>query len=125
MIVSQIAVTHALTMRSFGNLNRSHEIQQQDSNAPTITRLTKTFASQVDALAKLARSWRRAAGCVDHVHIDAGEQAIVGAVAHPGGPGAKPRTTSCNEQRELHSRFRWQRDAEPKPGPGDRASLQW
>jgi hypothetical protein len=31
MIVSQIAVTHALTMRSLGNLNRSSNIQQQDS----------------------------------------------------------------------------------------------
>jgi hypothetical protein len=46
----------------------------------------------------------------------------------PGGPRTliqKPGTTSCNEQREPHCRFRWQRDAEPKPGPGDRTSLQW
>jgi hypothetical protein len=42
-------------MRSFGNLNRSDQIQQQDSNALTIARLTRAFASQVDALAKLRR----------------------------------------------------------------------
>jgi hypothetical protein len=38
MIVCQMAVTHALTMRSFGNLNRSSSIQRQDSNALTVSR---------------------------------------------------------------------------------------
>jgi hypothetical protein len=55
MIICQMAVTHPLTMRSLGNLNRSSSIQQQDSNALTAARLTKAFASQVDALAKLRR----------------------------------------------------------------------
>jgi len=55
MIVCQMAVTHALTMRSLGNLNRSNGIQQQDSNALTVARLTKAFASQMDALGKLRR----------------------------------------------------------------------
>jgi hypothetical protein len=41
------------------------------------------------------------------------------------GPDRKPRTTSCNEQRRSRCRFRWPRDAEPKHGAGDRASLQW
>jgi hypothetical protein len=50
MTICQMAVTHGLTMRSLGNLNRSNEIQQQDSNALAIARLTKAFASQVDAL---------------------------------------------------------------------------
>jgi hypothetical protein len=55
MVICQMAVTHALTMRSFGNLNRSSSIQQQDSNTLTIARLTKAFASQMDALGKLRR----------------------------------------------------------------------
>ena len=33
-----MAVTHVLIMRSFGNLNPSDNIQQQDSNALTIAR---------------------------------------------------------------------------------------
>jgi len=49
MAIAQMAVTHALTMRSFGNLNRSSSIQQQDSNALTVARLTKAFASQIAA----------------------------------------------------------------------------
>ena len=35
-----------------------------------------------------------------------------------------PRTTSCNEQRRHHCRFRWRRDAEPKPATGSPANLQ-
>src|SRR6516162_5202563 len=87
MVISQMAVTHALTMRSYGNLNRSDNIQQQDSNALTIARLTKAFASQVDALAKLRRGGEQRV-VVEHVHIHAGAQAIVGAVSHTGGPRA-------------------------------------
>jgi hypothetical protein len=87
MIVCQMAVTHALTMRSLGNLNRSNEMQQQDSNALTVARLTKAFASQVDALGKLRRGGEQRV-VVEHVHIHAGGQAIVGAVTHTGGPRA-------------------------------------
>jgi hypothetical protein len=87
MIISQMAVTHALTMRSFGNLNRSSSIQQQDSNALTVGRLTKAFASQMDALARLRRGGEQRV-VVEHVHIHAGAQAIVGTVNHTGGPRA-------------------------------------
>jgi len=87
MIVSQMAVTHALTMRSLGNLNRSSNIQQQDSNALTVARLTKAFASQMDSLAKLRRGGEQRV-VVEHVHVYQGGQAIVGAVTHTGGPQA-------------------------------------
>jgi hypothetical protein len=87
MLVCEMAVTHALTMRSLGNLNRSNEIQQQDSNALTVARLTKAFASQMDALGKLRRGGEQRV-VVEHVHIHAGAQAIVGAVNHTGGPPA-------------------------------------
>jgi hypothetical protein len=87
MLVCQMAVTHALMMRSLGNLNRSNEIKQQDSNALTVARLTKAFTSQMDALAKLRRGGEQRV-VVEHVHIHAGAQAIVGAVTHTGGPRA-------------------------------------
>jgi hypothetical protein len=87
MTICQLAVTHALTMGSLGNLNRSDNIQQQDSNALTIARLTKAFASQVDALAKLRRGGEQRV-VVEHVHIHSGAQAIVGSVTHTGGPRA-------------------------------------
>jgi hypothetical protein len=125
MVICQMAVTHALTMRSFGNLNRSNEIQQQDSNALTVARLTKAFGSQVDALAKLRRGGEQRV-VVEHVHIHAGAQAIVGAVTHTGGPRASSKAKDNLMQRttQAHCRFRWQSDAEPKPGAGERACLQ-
>jgi hypothetical protein len=87
MVVCQMAVTHALTVRSLGNLNRSNEIQQQDSNALTVARLTKAFASQVDSLAKLRRGGEQRV-VVEHVHVYPGGQAIVGPITHTGGPRA-------------------------------------
>jgi hypothetical protein len=98
MIVSQMAVTHALTMRWLGNLHRSNNIQQQDSNALTVARLTKAFASQIDSLAKLRRGGEQRV-VVAHVHIHAGGQAIVGAVTHTGGPPALSKTKDNLMQR--------------------------
>jgi hypothetical protein len=86
MVICQMAVTHVLTMRSFGNLNRSDSIQQQDSNALTVARLTKAFASQMDALAKLRRGGEQRV-VVEHVHVYPGGQAIVGTITHTGGRG--------------------------------------
>jgi hypothetical protein len=107
MLICQMAVTHALTMKSFSNLNRSDQIQQQDSNALTIARLTKAFASQVDALAKLRRGGEQRV-VVEHVHVYPGGQAIVGAVTHTGAsPGSRPRsrTTPCIKPRANLCRF--------------------
>jgi hypothetical protein len=96
MVICQMAVTHALTMRSFGNLNRSSEIQLQDSNALAVARLTKAFASQVDALAKLRRGGEQRV-VVEHVHVYPGGQAIVGTVNHTGGRGV------LKNQRQPHA----------------------
>jgi len=96
MVVCQMAVTHALTMRSFGNLNRSESIQQQDSNALAVARLTKAFASQIDALAKLRRGGEQRV-VVEHVHVYPGGQAIVGTVNHTGGRGV------LENQRQPHA----------------------
>ena len=98
MVVCQMAVTHALTMRSFGNLNRSNSIQQQDSNALTIARLTKAFASQTNSLTKLRRGGEQRV-VVEHVHIHAGGQAIVGAFFF-----TRLRRKGVCALHELHSR---------------------
>ena len=86
MVICQMAVAHALLMKSFGNLNRSNEIQQQDTNALTIARLSKAFGSQVDALVKLRRGGEQRV-VVEHVHVYQGGQAIVGTVNHAPGVG--------------------------------------
>jgi hypothetical protein len=125
MIVSQMAVMHALTMRSFGNPEPERPNPTAGFKCIDDCRLTKAFASQMDALVKLRRGGEQRV-VVEHVHIHAGGQAIVGAVTHTGGPRAL-----IENQEQPHAttnagcRFRWSSDAEPKPGPGDRASLQW
>ena len=63
---------------------RSKEIPQQDSNGLALHRLSRTFTSQIDALAKLRRGGEQKV-TVEHVHVHAGGQAIVGAVETGGG----------------------------------------
>jgi hypothetical protein len=88
MLLAQMAVTHALFMRKAGHLGRSEQIPQQDSNGLALARLSKAFASQVEALAKLRRGGEQLVR-VEHVHVHSGGQAIVGNVNHNGG-GAPP-----------------------------------
>jgi hypothetical protein len=86
MLVIQMAVTHILTMRSARLMAKSNEIPQQDSNGLALHRLTRTFTSQIDALAKLRRGGEQKV-TVEHVHVYPGGQAIVGNVTHSPGTG--------------------------------------
>ena len=87
MLVIQMAATHVLAMRSAAALNHSENIPQQDSNSLALTRLTKTFTAQVEALSKLRRGGTQKV-TVEHVHVYEGGQAIVGSLPHSGGRGA-------------------------------------
>jgi len=86
LLIIQMAVTHALAMKKAGLLNRVKEIPQQDSAALVLSRLTRTFTAQVEALTKLRRGGEQKV-IVEHVHVYPGGQAIVGSVTHTGGPG--------------------------------------
>jgi len=87
MLVLQMAITHALAMRSARLMVGSKEIPQQDSNGLALHRLTRTFTTQIDALAKLRRGGEQKV-TVEHVHVYPGAQAIVGNVTHSPGAGA-------------------------------------
>lgn len=84
MLVTQMAITHVLAMRSARSLAKSTEIPQQDSNGLALHRLTKTFTTQIDALAKIRRGGEQRV-IVEHVHVYPGGQAIVGNVTTTGG----------------------------------------
>ena len=86
MLVIQMAITHALAMRSARLMAGSKEIPQQDSNGLALHRLTRTFTTQIDALAKLRRGGEQKV-TVEHVHVYPGGQAIVGNVTHSPGAG--------------------------------------
>ncbi len=79
MLVIQMAITHALAMKTAGNLRRVETLPQQDSAGLLLSRLTRTFTTQVEALAKLRRGGTQKVR-VEHVHVYPGGQAIVGNV---------------------------------------------
>jgi hypothetical protein len=62
------------------------DIPQQDSAERAFNKLARTFAAQVEAL-KRYRTGGEQRVIVQHVNVNEGGQAIVGAVNHPGGGG--------------------------------------
>jgi hypothetical protein len=85
MLLIQMATTHALAMKLSRRLCTVDTIEQTDSASVTLTRLQRTFTTQVEALANLRRGGRQKM-TVEHVHVHPGGQAIVGNVT--GGEGA-------------------------------------
>jgi hypothetical protein len=92
MLASQMAVTHALAMDLLGRVKQSPTVPYMETCANLATKLQRTFVAQVEALAKLRRGGEQKV-TVEHVHVHAGGQAIVGAVtqAAPGGGGDEPK----------------------------------
>ncbi len=86
MLASQMAVTHALAMDLLGRVKQSPTVPYMETCANLATKLQRTFVAQVEALSKLRRGGEQKV-TVEHVHVHAGGQAIVGAVtqAAPGG----------------------------------------
>jgi hypothetical protein len=92
MLASQMAVTHALAMDLLGRVKQSPSVPYMETCANLATKLQRTFVAQVEALSKLRRGGEQKV-TVEHVHVHAGGQAIVGAVtkAAPGGGGDEPK----------------------------------
>jgi len=86
MLVSQMTVTHALAMDFLGRARRAEYVKQLDSCGALAVKLLRTYAAQVEALAKLRRGGEQTVR-VEHVHVHAGGQAVVGNVSHRGGGG--------------------------------------
>jgi hypothetical protein len=96
MLAAQMAVIHCATMAFARRLNHVENIPQQDSAERTLNKLARTFAVQMEAL-KRYRTGGEQKVTVQHVTVNDGGQAIVGAVApapvgvgHPKNPAAAP-----------------------------------
>src|SRR5215212_1314626 len=96
MLASQMAVTHALAMDLLGRTRQSPTVPYMQVCANLATKLQRTFVQQVETLAKLRRGGEQKVR-VEHVHVHAGGQAIVGNVAHPGGGGALENRSQPHE----------------------------
>jgi hypothetical protein len=88
MLAAQMAVTHDAMMTFARRLAHAEMIEQQDSAERGLTKLSRTFAMQVEAL-KRYRSQGEQVVRVERVTVHEGGQAIVGNVSHGmGGRGA-------------------------------------
>lgn len=87
MLATQMGAIHAATMMMARKLNHVTTIPQQDSAERTLNKLARTFTTQMDAL-KRYRTGGQQKVTVEHVTVNSGGQAIVGAV-QTGGGGCK------------------------------------
>jgi hypothetical protein len=92
MLAAQMAAVHMASMTFARRLSHVETIPQQDSASNAFNKLTRTFASQVEAL-KRYRSGGEQKMTVQHVHVAEGGQAIVGNVnASTEGVGARKKS---------------------------------
>ena len=84
MLAVQMAAIHAATMMLARRLNHVETLPQQDSAERALNKLARTYAVQMETL-KRYRTGGQQRVTVEHVTVNAGGQAIVGAVATGGG----------------------------------------
>jgi hypothetical protein len=99
MLATQMVATHVASMNVLRRLKGSETIPQQDSNGNLAVKLLRTFTAQIEALQR-HRGKGEQKVTVEHVHVHAGGQAIVGAVT-PGGGGAAKSEERAHASREL------------------------
>ena len=71
MLIAQMIATHELAMTFARRLKRTENIPQQDSAVNGLTKLTRTYAAQMEAL-KRYRSGGEQKMTVQHVHVAEG-----------------------------------------------------
>jgi hypothetical protein len=91
MLAAQMAAVHMASMTFARRLAHVDTIPQQDSAEKAFNKLARTFTTQMEAL-KRYRTGGQQKVTVEHVTVQAGGQAIVGNVSHPGG-GSLPKNS--------------------------------
>lgn len=81
LIAVQMGAIHSATMMMARRLNHVDTIPQQDAAERALNKLARTFATQLEAL-KRYRTGGQQKVIVEHVTVNEGGQAIVGAVSH-------------------------------------------
>ena len=88
LLASQMAATHSQAMKLVGRTRRVDQLNQAAVNGGLAVKLLRTFTLQAETLAKLRRGGGQTVR-VEHVHVHAGGQAIVGSVTPGGGASIK------------------------------------
>jgi hypothetical protein len=86
MLGIQMVATHETAMEMLTRAKHAEFMPQLQECGTLAVKLLRTYAAQVEALARLRRGGEQRV-IVHHVHVNEGGQAIVGAVNHPGGGG--------------------------------------
>ncbi|MEX1662503.1 hypothetical protein AB4874_12715 [Thioclava sp. 15-R06ZXC-3] len=81
MLAVQMGAIHQATMMMARRLNHVETIPQQDAAERALNKLARTYTTQMDAL-KRYRTGGQQKVTVEHVTVNQGGQAIVGAVSH-------------------------------------------
>jgi hypothetical protein len=84
MLAVQMAATHVQALALMERAKRAQHLPQFEADGNMAVKLLRTFTAQTEALAKLRRGGSQTVR-VEHVHVHAGGQAIVGNVSAPGG----------------------------------------
>ena len=84
MLAAQMALAHELTMKLGRQVAKAETIPQQDSAERGFNKVARTFTTQMEALRK-HRNGGQQKVIVEHVTVNSGGQAIVGAVETGGG----------------------------------------
>ena len=87
-LAAQMVATNALAMEMLGRTRRDEYRDQLETSGALAVKLLRTFTLQAETLAKLRRGGGQTVR-VEHVHVHAGGQAIVGNVTPGGGASLK------------------------------------
>jgi hypothetical protein len=79
MLATQMVATHVAAIRALRRLLGSDTVAQQDSNGNLAVKLLRTYTMQLEALQRYRGKGQQKV-TVEHVHVNAGGQAIVGTV---------------------------------------------
>ena len=86
MLAVQMVAVHHLAMECMKRARRSQPIEGMNYHINCATKLQRTFVAQVETLNRYRGKGQQKV-TVEHVHINKGGQAIVGAVNQEGGGG--------------------------------------
>lgn len=89
-LAMQMAGCHSLGLEMIARAAQTDNHHNMIQYGNLAVKLQRTFAAQIEALARL-RGGANQSVRVEHVHVHAGGQAVVGNVAHPDGGGGRGR----------------------------------
>jgi hypothetical protein len=99
MLATQMVATHFAAINALRWLKGSEAIPQLESSGNLAIKLLRTFTMQIETLQRYRGKGQQKV-TVEHVHVHAGGQAIVGAVT-PGGGGTKKMEEQAHASRGI------------------------